>query len=121
MNFFEKILNTHEGIYILILSSIFTIIGLLFNLIPWNHNLVALLLFFFIFTEFSKLIIEMIIRPDAPIMVRFFIAGLIFASGREFYMNLLEKDFVWTIVCLFSTIILIPARHYAIYSTKERR
>lgn len=117
----EKTLSIHEGIYILLLSLMFTITGVVLDLITWHHNLVELLLFFFIFTEFSKLIIEMIIRPDAPIMIRYFIAGLIFAMGREFYIYVLEKNLTWATFTLISMIILIPLRHYAIYSTKERR
>ena len=117
----QAAIRNGQSFSIALLSIIFLGIGLKLDMIPYHHNMLVLILVYMIFLEMSKLIIEMIIQPDAPIKIRYILAGLIIASSREFYIALIEKDKEMAAIAMAALAILLVLRHYAIYSTKEGR
>lgn len=116
-----NIIRSNQSFSILLLSLVFLIASIWLDLIDYHHNMIVLILNYIILVELSKLIIEMIIQPDAPIKIRYILAGLVVASAIEFRIFLVDHNLKWALYSLAAIAILLALRHYAIFSTKEGR
>lgn len=116
-----RLIKNKQGYCILLLSILMFSSGLYFNLLHAGENFIVLIIEFLILMEVSKLIIEMVIRPNAPIKIRYVLAGMIIAASREFYIGFLEESYDKVGVAIIAIGLLLWFRAYAIKSTLEHR
>lgn len=113
--------NKYKGICIFAISLLLWSTAIYFNMLTYSNNLIILLLYLMIFFEISKLLFEFIAHPDAPIKIRYILAGMAIAVAREFYIALIDHDIVMLFTYLGLIAILLVLRWLAILSTKEGR
>ena len=110
-----------KNISIGLLSLLFLIIALYFNLIEYYNNIVILLLWFTILLELSKTIIQMLTGDDAPIMIRYASASMVIVSFKEFYISFIGHDAIWMGISAVAIVFFLAVRYVAIHMTKDGR
>lgn len=110
-----------KNITIAVLAMIFFSVGMYFGMIHHHNNIVILLLWFTILMEMAKTVIQMLVEPDAPVMLRYAMAGMVYASVKELYIFFLAKDIMWMGISAGAIVFFMIMRYWALKMTKEGR
>lgn len=122
MEKFSKVANRYLlNFLVFVLSSVLFTIGMMKGILPHKNDIIVMLLLFVMIMEFSKLIILMSIGDEAPIMVRFALASAVIYSIREFYLMMINHDWVWVLISILAAGAFMFLRWVAIKSTKDGR
>lgn len=104
-----------------VLAVIFMFIGLDQDLIKTHDNIVVILLWFTILLGLSKTIVQMLTGDDAPIMMRYSMAGMVIASTKEFYISMLAHDAIWMCIYGAAAVFFMGMRWWSFKITENGR
>ena len=96
-------------------------LGWVNHLLHIPDNILVHIMTFIIILELSKLMVEMLIGSEAPIMMRYLLAGIVVGASREFYISMVEKNWEGMVMYSVAVAVFLLLRHYAIHSTKDGR